>query len=30
VNVLEHFFIGWCVANVSTELTPRERMVDFM
>ncbi len=27
MNVLEHFFIGWCVANVSTELTPRERLL---
>jgi inner membrane protein len=27
VNVIEHFFIGWCVANLSTELTPRERML---
>lgn len=27
MNIVEHFFIGWCVANLSTKLTPRERML---
>jgi len=25
VNVVEHFFIGWCIANVSPSLNRRER-----
>jgi inner membrane protein len=27
VNIVEHFFIGWTVANTTTSLTPRERMM---
>jgi hypothetical protein len=27
MNVVEHFFIGWCVANTSTTLTRRERAI---
>lgn len=27
MNIVEHFFIGWCVANTSKTLTQRERMV---
>ena len=27
MNVVEHFFIGWCVANTSATLTPRERLI---
>ena len=27
MNVVEHFFIGWCVANTSRDLTPRDRMM---
>jgi len=27
MNVIEHFFIGWCVASSSTTLTGRERMI---
>ena len=27
MNVIEHFFIGWCVANTSTRLTQRERIL---
>jgi Predicted membrane-bound metal-dependent hydrolase (DUF457). len=27
MNVVEHFFIGWCVANISSEVSPRERMI---
>ena len=27
MNIVEHFFIGWCVANTSTTLNERERMI---
>jgi hypothetical protein len=27
MNPIEHFFIGWCVANVSSEISARERMI---
>ena len=27
MNPIEHFLIGWCVANVSTELSREERMI---
>ena len=27
MNIVEHFFIGWCVANTSTKLSERERMI---
>jgi inner membrane protein len=27
MNIIEHFFIGWCVANVSSEVSRRERMI---
>ncbi len=27
MNVVEHFLIGWCVANISSDLTNRERVI---
>ncbi len=27
MNIVEHFFIGWCIGNVSPDFTPRQRAI---